>query len=297
MKHRLDQQLGRIPKNQNKEKSDCQVKSNQQSVNTPSEDFSFSQTNNSNAQLMTFIQDSLEKLALTFQSEIRSLKEEINVLKEQNKKLYLVLTNSRNIDQSLYLPDPKVFPTVNESNDHVNKSDLGKTYSQSQFLSNENVKEKDNSSLDPNNIWVEVVSRNTRKVQYDNEKRKQTLNSVSSNTAKEKRKLIYGKSQTKDNLVRDKKKALFVTRFGPNVTIQDVEDIVKDLDIPIKCTKLKTKYNTYSSFHVEVNESEFQELSNPDIWPKGIMIGPFYGRLKEEKDLNDINVNENSNQT
>lgn len=40
-----------------------------------------------------------------------------------------------------------------------------------------------------------------------------------------------------------------------------------------------------SSFHLEVNEDEFPNINNADIWPIGILIGHFYGNLRKLSDI------------
>jgi hypothetical protein len=46
------------------------------------------------------------------------------------------------------------------------------------------------------------------------------------------------------------------------------------------CTKLKTRFSSYTSFHVLVDEDEFPLTNNAGVWPNGCLIAPFYGRLK-----------------
>lgn len=282
---------------QSKESEMSRDKNNREVTDTRMDDSSISQENNSNDQIMNLIQCSLSNLTDTFLREIELLKYEIISLKEENKKLYNLLTNTRNVGQSVNTLSLTNVPLSDVTKEKVNEFNVGEGNVHSPPLSQENINAKVNLTQPTNQVWVDVVSRNSRKMQDINRTRKQNLNSVSNNTPKEKKKFMFGKAQIKDNLVCNKKKALFVTRFSPFVTEQDIDEIVKDLEIPIKCTKLKTKYDSYSSFHVEVNESDYQVLSNPDIWPKGIMIGPFYGKLKNEKDLKNNQGNEHSDQT
>jgi hypothetical protein len=51
---------------------------------------------------------------------------------------------------------------------------------------------------------------------------------------------------------RERSRALFVSRFSPEVTTVDIEESLKE-QLSLKrlvCTRLKTKFNTYASFHV-----------------------------------------------
>jgi hypothetical protein len=80
-------------------------------------------------------------------------------------------------------------------------------------------------------------------------------------------------------------KALFVSRFSPEVTSDDVSKTLKEqLSLErLVCTKLKTKFNTYSSFHISVTEDEFSLINNTSIWPSGCLIAPYYGKLTPDQ--------------
>lgn len=80
-------------------------------------------------------------------------------------------------------------------------------------------------------------------------------------------------------------KGLFATRFNPSVTIKEIEDYVRSsvpLLTTIKFTRLTTKFDSYASYHVEVNDKDFQFVNNPLIWPGGILVKEFRGPLKTE---------------
>jgi hypothetical protein len=57
----------------------------------------------------------------------------------------------------------------------------------------------------------------------------------------------------------EKSKALFVSRFSLEVTADDVHKSLKEqLSLrKLVCTKLRTKFNSYSSFHISIMEDEF----------------------------------------
>jgi hypothetical protein len=82
-----------------------------------------------------------------------------------------------------------------------------------------------------------------------------------------------------------KTKALFVSRFSPEVTADDVhKSIVEQLGLnKLVCTRLKTKFNTYASFHVSVAEDEFPLINDSGVWPTGCLIAPYYGRLTPDQ--------------
>ena len=42
------------------------------------------------------------------------------------------------------------------------------------------------------------------------------------------------------------------------------------------CTKLKTKFDSYSSFRIMLNGINFKDSLNPESWPSGVSIKRFY---------------------
>ncbi|KAG0442747.1 hypothetical protein HPB47_015626 [Ixodes persulcatus] len=79
-----------------------------------------------------------------------------------------------------------------------------------------------------------------------------------------------------------RKKALFVSRLHPETTCEEVSKIVGSvLDSQgFECTKLASRYDPYTSFHVSVNDEDFEKLVCPDLWPEGCLFRPFLGRLR-----------------
>jgi hypothetical protein len=61
---------------------------------------------------------------------------------------------------------------------------------------------------------------------------------------------------------KGKSMSLFVSRFGPEVTAQDIKNSLEEqLKLTsLSCTRLKTKFNSYASFHISVNEDDFPSL-------------------------------------
>jgi hypothetical protein len=49
------------------------------------------------------------------------------------------------------------------------------------------------------------------------------------------------------------------------------------------CTRLKTKFNSYSSFHISVTEDDFPLINNTGVGPSGCLIAPFYGKLTPDQ--------------
>jgi hypothetical protein len=83
----------------------------------------------------------------------------------------------------------------------------------------------------------------------------------------------------------EKSKALFVSRFIPEVTADDVHKLLKEqLSLrKLVCTKLRTKFNSYSSFHISVTEDEFALIKNIGVWPSGCVIAPYYSKLTPDQ--------------
>jgi hypothetical protein len=80
-------------------------------------------------------------------------------------------------------------------------------------------------------------------------------------------------------------KSLFASRFSPDVTASDVEQSLRDqLQLAsLVCTRLKTRHNSYASFHISVAENDFHLINNTGVWPNGCLIAPYYGRLNPDQ--------------
>jgi hypothetical protein len=78
---------------------------------------------------------------------------------------------------------------------------------------------------------------------------------------------------------------LFVSRFSPDVTAQDIKSsLEEELKLSsLTCTRLQTKCNTYASFHVSVSEKDFPLINNTGVLPNGCLISPFYGSLNADQ--------------
>jgi hypothetical protein len=105
--------------------------------------------------------------------------------------------------------------------------------------------------------------------------------------SKKSRTLMFGVRNTSTLPVIAKKEnhiSLFVSRFSPEVTAQHIEKSLDQLKISsLTCTRLKTKFSTYVSFHISVNEEDFPSINNTGVWPTGCLIAPFSGRLNPKQ--------------
>jgi hypothetical protein len=80
-------------------------------------------------------------------------------------------------------------------------------------------------------------------------------------------------------------RGLFNSRLSPEVSANDIEKSLKE-QLSMKklvCTRLKTKFNTYASFHVSVFEDDFPLINSISVWPKVCLIAPFYGKLTPDQ--------------
>lgn len=79
------------------------------------------------------------------------------------------------------------------------------------------------------------------------------------------------------------RRALFVTKLAPETTCEDISSHLSSAGVEnLKCRRLKTRYDSYSSFHVCVPSKDFGRLSDPGLWPKSCLYKPFRGSLRDE---------------
>ena len=100
--------------------------------------------------------------------------------------------------------------------------------------------------------------------------------------ATNKRKLKVGKNE--ESCIKAVKKVLkpakiFATRFEPDITADDLKGYLNK-QFPnatnIDCKKLATKYPSYASFCLTLNNVEYKDCFNDNNWPAGILIKKFY---------------------
>jgi hypothetical protein len=119
-------------------------------------------------------------------------------------------------------------------------------------------------------------------------KKKPTSGTPSVNTVRHRRQPLIGVRNSASLPIvskRERSKALFVSRFSPEVTAADVEKSLKE-QLSLKrlvCTRLKTEVNAYASFHISVSEEDFPLINNTGVWPSGWLIAPFYGKLTSDQ--------------
>lgn len=81
-----------------------------------------------------------------------------------------------------------------------------------------------------------------------------------------------------------RRRAVFVTRLSPSTTAAEVGRHLEDLSLDLLvCSRLKTSFNSYSSFHVQVFAEDFERVFSVDAWPQGALISESFGPLREER--------------
>ncbi|GBL86150.1 hypothetical protein AVEN_89173-1 [Araneus ventricosus] len=81
-----------------------------------------------------------------------------------------------------------------------------------------------------------------------------------------------------------KRKAIFLSRLGPSTTVNDITNYLNSLKLQyLQCNKLKTKFQSYASFHIEVYECDLQLLLDASFWHEGCLITEFYGKLRKDQ--------------
>ena len=99
---------------------------------------------------------------------------------------------------------------------------------------------------------------------------------------KKKKVSFIGKKQSKElKTIKPpaKPSEVFVSRLSPNIDKKEISDYAKAqffLSSHVECTKLETKYNTYSSFKVVISGIPFKESLSLENWPKGVLVKRFY---------------------
>ena len=90
---------------------------------------------------------------------------------------------------------------------------------------------------------------------------------------------------------------IFATRFQPDITESDIKSYVtnefSDAE-SISIEKLKTKYNTYSSFKISI--ISLKDTLNEESWPEGIFVKRFYA-TKMESTASAVNTSDQNIQS
>ncbi|KAG0441733.1 hypothetical protein HPB47_015864 [Ixodes persulcatus] len=82
-----------------------------------------------------------------------------------------------------------------------------------------------------------------------------------------------------------RQRAVFVTRLGPNCDAASLQAHIEQSGTlsELACTRLKTRHDGYSSFHVTAAEQDIEKLFDPLLWPEGSLFKEFTGQLTESR--------------
>lgn len=138
-----------------------------------------------------------------------------------------------------------------------------------------------------NELWTEIVRKNSKLLT--------NLNQIDSKQPKlrravsqpRKKQILNGTNINSRLKAIDKQikyKAVFISRLHAETTKKDLSDHIASHELRAEnVIKLKTKFNSYSSFYVSMQEQYFQDYFIDNKWPDGCIISEFYGKLKEHQ--------------
>ncbi len=75
-----------------------------------------------------------------------------------------------------------------------------------------------------------------------------------------------------------------MSRLHPDTTADEIADVIRAEDVT-DCIvqKIKTKYESYSSFHLRVDEKVISKLLSSECWHDGVTFKMFFGNLFPER--------------
>lgn len=218
-------------------------------------------------------------LVKTLYSEVKILRSDNNELKRELNEIKCALPSGTAVlakqasgngaktrDPYIHLSNEKVPDPLRST---INKAELASTSSQGEMIANADPHGQIHVASD--DFTLVTSKRKSRAVPPLHGSKRSDALKVASRTAP--------------------KKELFVSRLDPSTTAQDLESfLLNDLKLKtVKITKLKTKYQTYASFHLLIDSSDFNKAHHEDVWPEGILIKPFLGKVKSSEPKNEIN--------
>ena len=78
--------------------------------------------------------------------------------------------------------------------------------------------------------------------------------------------------------LKNETEGIFVTRLGKDTTSANVAiHVLRETGITVRPEKLRTKYDTYTSFLIPIkkNSRRYNILLDANNWPMGCLVGPF----------------------
>ncbi|GBN51577.1 hypothetical protein AVEN_88741-1 [Araneus ventricosus] len=78
--------------------------------------------------------------------------------------------------------------------------------------------------------------------------------------------------------------AIFLSRLGPSTTGNDITNYLSSQKLQyLQRNRLKTKFQSYASFHIEVYECDLPLILDASFWPEGCLITEVYGKLRKDQ--------------
>ena len=88
---------------------------------------------------------------------------------------------------------------------------------------------------------------------------------------------IHAASNSRPHQGNKRCTGLFVTRLLAKTPAENLQrHIQKETGQNLHVVKLKTRYDSYSSFHVKCDKQTMNSLMNSYLWPKGTFVKPFF---------------------
>ena len=74
--------------------------------------------------------------------------------------------------------------------------------------------------------------------------------------------------------------SFFVSRLDPEVEVTQLQDYVKNqFNVEFNCEKLRTRYDSYSSFKIEGYCKDPKMFYDSSKWPENFLVKKFYKPL------------------
>lgn len=78
-------------------------------------------------------------------------------------------------------------------------------------------------------------------------------------------------------VVKTKLVSVFATRFAPDLEADTLSNYLsKKLGRSVKCRKIVSSRNRFSSFHASAECNEVKDMYDPQLWPAGVYVRRYY---------------------
>ncbi|KAG8330197.1 hypothetical protein J6590_068808 [Homalodisca vitripennis] len=128
------------------------------------------------------------------------------------------------------------------------------------------------------------VSRKRRSAMNRAQNRKSTSNATSREALASRP--IFGEKTGSGTKLKtaSKRSWVFISRLDTSLTKENIESYLKDSQIDdFLCFELETKYDTYKSFKIGVNDSAVDQITDPEFWDEGILVKEYIPLRKQHR--------------